>query len=123
MTPGTSSAAAAKIAGMFDEYIVDREEYVGLGSGAFSYLQGSLYVSTFSLREYRDRIAAGKTGMVRRRAFSERDQVRYYLLMQLFGGELDRSVAEAIVMATEVNEQQRDQVGTVPPVPPPTSLG
>jgi len=81
-------------AGMFDEYIVDREEYVGLGSGAFSYLQGSLYVSTFSLSEYRDRVAREQTGMVRRRAFSERDQMRYFMLMQLFGGSLERQRAD-----------------------------
>lgn len=32
---------------------------------------------------------------------------------------VDRSVAEAIVMATEVNDKQRQQGGTVPPSPPP----
>lgn len=32
---------------------------------------------------------------------------------------VDRSVAEAIVMATEVNERQRQRQGTVPTTPPP----
>jgi hypothetical protein len=29
---------------------------------------------------------------------------------------VDRAVAESIVVATEINEKQRDQVGTVPPL-------
>jgi coproporphyrinogen III oxidase-like Fe-S oxidoreductase len=37
--------------GMLDEYIVESEEYVGLGSGAFSFLNGTLYINTFSLRD------------------------------------------------------------------------
>jgi coproporphyrinogen III oxidase-like Fe-S oxidoreductase len=37
--------------GMIDEYIVDYEDYVGIGSGAFSFLQGALYVNTFSLQD------------------------------------------------------------------------
>jgi hypothetical protein len=32
---------------------------------------------------------------------------------------VDRSVAEAIVMATEVNERQRQRQGAVPTMPPP----
>ena len=36
---------------------------------------------------------------------------------------VDRAVAESIVMATEANEMQREQAGTVPPVPPPPPLG
>ena len=48
---------------MIDEYIVDYEEYVGIGSGAFSYLDGALYVNTFSLREYGERLGAGRMGV------------------------------------------------------------
>jgi coproporphyrinogen III oxidase-like Fe-S oxidoreductase len=80
--------------GMFDEYIVNREEYLGLGSGAFSYLQGSLFASTFSISEYRRLVTQGKTATVRRRAMSAHDQMRYYLLMRLFGGALDLKEAE-----------------------------
>lgn len=80
--------------GMFDEYIVEHEEYVGLGSGAFSYLQGSLFASTFSIDHYLRLVEAGGTGTVRHRDLSQRDQMRYYLLMQLFGGSLNRLAAE-----------------------------
>jgi coproporphyrinogen III oxidase-like Fe-S oxidoreductase len=80
---------------MFDEYIVDRDEYVGLGSGAFSYVQGSLYSSTFSLEAYASMTQAGKSGTVSRKTLSVRDQMRYYLLMRLFGGELVKLRAES----------------------------
>ena len=80
--------------GMFDEYIVEREEYVGLGSGAFSYLDGGLYASTFSINHYKRLIGAGKTGTVCRREMTERDQMRYFLLMRLFSGALDTAAAD-----------------------------
>ena len=80
--------------GLFDEYIVERDEYLGLGSGAFSYLQGELYASTFSINHYRRLIESGRTGTICRRRMSRRDQLRYFLMMQLFSGTLDRDVAE-----------------------------
>lgn len=80
--------------GMFDEYIIERDEYVGLGSGAFSYLQGSLFASTFSINHYCHLVETGKTGTIGRLDMSERDQMRYYMLMQLFGGALDKESAE-----------------------------
>ena len=79
--------------GLVDEYIADYDEYVGLGSGAFSYLQGSLYASTFSLNHYARLVASGKSGLTLRRELSERDRMRYYLLMRLFSGSLDLDAA------------------------------
>lgn len=80
---------------MLDEYIVDRDEYVGLGSGAFSYLQGSLYANTFSVGAYMDMIDAGRSSTTGRSAMSARQQARYYLLMHLFAGSLDIRRAES----------------------------
>ena len=91
----SSSWCFSKRTGMFDEYIADREEYVGLGSGSFSYLQGSLYASSFSISQYKHLVNAGKTGIVRCREMSERDQMRYLLLMQLFGGSLNKALTAA----------------------------
>jgi coproporphyrinogen III oxidase-like Fe-S oxidoreductase len=79
---------------MIDEYIIDQDEYLGLGSGAFSYLGGHFYASTFSLNHYIDRAAAGLSGIVRERALSERDQMRYYLLTHLFAGCVDLDQAD-----------------------------
>lgn len=81
-------------AGMFDEYIVDRHEYVGLGSGAFSYLDGRLLASTFSIDQYCRLVEDGRTGTVRARMMGERDRMRYYLLMQLFAGSFDPGAAD-----------------------------
>lgn len=80
--------------GLVDEYIAEYDEYVGLGSGAFSYLQGSLYASTFSLNHYGRLVAAGRAGLTLRRQLSERDRMRYYLLMRLFSGSLDLGAAQ-----------------------------
>jgi len=76
--------------GMIDEYIVDYEDYVGIGSGAFSFLEGALYVNTFSLARYAERIEAGLTPAVQSRAFTKHDRMRYRFLMSLFGMKLDK---------------------------------
>lgn len=81
--------------GLFDEYIVEHEEYVGLGSGAFSYVQGQLLASTFSINHYCRLVASGRTGTVQSRRLGERDQMRYYLLMKLFPGAIDLDAADA----------------------------
>jgi len=76
--------------GMIDEYIVDYEDYVGIGSGAFSFLDGSLFVNTFSLREYGKRISSGLSGFTQKRHFPRGDLMRYRLLMSLFGMSLSK---------------------------------
>jgi coproporphyrinogen III oxidase-like Fe-S oxidoreductase len=76
--------------GMIDEYIVDYEDYVGIGSGAFSFLEGSLYVNTFSLKEYSARLSAGLTSAMQQRRFTLADRMRYRFLMSLFGMRLDK---------------------------------
>jgi coproporphyrinogen III oxidase-like Fe-S oxidoreductase len=76
--------------GMIDEYIVDYEEYVGIGSGAFSYLDGALYVNTFSLRDYGRELAAGRMGVAGKKEFGAHERMRYRFLMELFGLKLDK---------------------------------
>ena len=74
----------------FDEYVVDHDEYLGVGSGAFSFLGSSLYVNTFSLRRYNERIKEGKTGVERRRQFDKHAGLQYRLLLGLFSARLSR---------------------------------
>jgi coproporphyrinogen III oxidase-like Fe-S oxidoreductase len=76
--------------GMIDEYIVDYEEYVGIGSGAFSYLDGVLYVNTFSLRDYGEQLRGGRMGVAGRKSFGAHERMRYRFLMELFGLKLDK---------------------------------
>jgi len=75
---------------MIDEYIVDFEEYVGVGSGAFSHLDGNLYVNTFSLRKYNDLVSSGQMSISEKRHFNLREQMRYRFMMELFGLKLDK---------------------------------
>lgn len=81
--------------GVIDEYVADRDDYVGLGSGAMSYLNGTLYAASFSINRYIRLVNSGHSGITRQHRFGLRDQMRYYFLMRLFGLELDKAVAEA----------------------------
>ena len=76
--------------GMIDEYVVQYEEYPAIGSGGITYLGSSLYVNTFSLREYSEAIEAGRMSIMGRTDFNLHDRMRYRFLMQLFGLRLDK---------------------------------
>ncbi len=74
-----------KAAGMIDEYIVDSEDYVGIGSGSFSYIHGGLYVNTFSTRQYMNAVTAGASPVYAFQAYKPFPRRRYWFLMNLFG--------------------------------------
>ena len=76
--------------GMIDEYVVQYEEYPAIGSGGITYLGSSLYVNTFSLREYGEAIEEGRMSLMGRTDFNLHDRMRYRFLMQLFGLRLDK---------------------------------
>ncbi|MCL2819076.1 MAG: coproporphyrinogen dehydrogenase, partial [Actinomycetia bacterium] len=76
---------------IIDEYVVDYPEYVGIGSGAMSYLKGCNYVNTFSLRQYHQRIAADKMSTIKHGDQQGRlAAMRYTFASQLFGLRLDK---------------------------------
>ena len=79
---------------LIDEYIVDSEEYVGVGSGVFSYLDGCLYASTFSLKEYGEKIARGEMALTGSQPFSQHQQMRYRMMMDMFGLNFNRAAFE-----------------------------
>jgi len=76
---------------IIDEYIVEYPEYVGIGSGAMSYLGDANYTNTFSLREYHDRIAANKMGITKTTGahMNRTVEMRYTFATKLFGLRLD----------------------------------
>lgn len=74
---------------LVDEYIVDHDEYIGVGSGAFSYIGGCFYSSSFSINRYIAAISGGRAGIVMGRRLTEIEQLRYRFLVGLFGLELD----------------------------------
>jgi len=80
--------------GMFDEYIIDQDDYVGVGSGAFSYAGGAMYSTTFSLNHYCRRVEGGQSGITQRRSVGKKERMRYDFLVRLFGGELRRDYIE-----------------------------
>jgi coproporphyrinogen III oxidase-like Fe-S oxidoreductase len=81
---------------MIDEYIVDFPEYVGIGSGALSYLDGTIYGNTFSLGEYADRIERGKMALVKRgKRYGFWAQMRYRFVTDMFGLRLDKKRFQA----------------------------
>lgn len=76
--------------GLIDEYIVENEEYLGVGSGSFSYLNGVLYVNSFSLEAYQQAVQAKHSPVTGMRRFNQIEQMRYRFMMDLFGLSLDK---------------------------------
>lgn len=74
---------------MIDEYIVDYDEYAGLGSGSIGYMGGACYSNTFDIREYIERLKKDDMPLMASRVFAIGDRIRYDFLMKLFGLELD----------------------------------
>ncbi len=81
-----------RAAGMIDEYIVDSDEYVGIGSGSFSYLNGTLYVNTFSVKQYNLDLSAGRSPINAYQKYAKFPQMRYWFLMNLFGLKFDPTI-------------------------------
>jgi menaquinone C8-methyltransferase len=75
---------------LIDEYIASAEEYVGVGSGSFSFLDGCLYVNTFSLSGYHEAVTHRQLPLAGVKRFSPAEQMRYRFLMDFFNRQMDR---------------------------------
>jgi coproporphyrinogen III oxidase-like Fe-S oxidoreductase len=82
--PSSGWTFSRKELSMLDEYIVQYEEYVGTGSGSFSYLDGNLLVNTFSLKQYEEKIKSGVFPVYKIKHFTNYDKKRYRFLMEMF---------------------------------------
>jgi coproporphyrinogen III oxidase-like Fe-S oxidoreductase len=87
-SPGSAWCFSRK-KGMIDEYIVDHDEYAGLGSGSFGYIDGTIYSNTFSISQYVEMIGEGRLPIVAKREFTVKERIRYDFLMRLFGISMD----------------------------------
>jgi menaquinone C8-methyltransferase len=76
---------------MIDEYIVDTDDYIGIGSGSVSMVKGNFFINTFSLERYGEIIESGKLPIIGTKKLSAEEHRRYYLLTKLFGMKLDGS--------------------------------
>jgi coproporphyrinogen III oxidase-like Fe-S oxidoreductase len=89
-TPSSAWCFSRGTGGGVDEYITDHGDYVGVGSGAFSYVNGVMYSTTFSLNAYHELIASGRPAITRSRRLARQERYRYELLLRLFGLRMDR---------------------------------
>jgi coproporphyrinogen III oxidase-like Fe-S oxidoreductase len=83
-----------KDSSLIDEYVVDYDEYAGLGSGAIGYLNGVCYSNTFDIEEYIARLDHGNSPLLASRRFDLHDQMSYDFLMKLFSTKLDIAALE-----------------------------
>ena len=89
-TPLSAWTFVRQSADMIDEYIVDSDEYLGVGSGSFSYLDGQLFVNHFSIKDYVESIESGNFALNGGKRYDTRSQMRYWFMMNLFSMEFDR---------------------------------
>jgi coproporphyrinogen III oxidase-like Fe-S oxidoreductase len=71
--------------GIIDEYVIERSEYVGIGSGAFSFIGDTLYANTFSLPTYAERISKGELPITHSTTFPKRAIRQYRMMVEMFG--------------------------------------
>ncbi len=91
-TPTSAWTYSRDVDSMIDEYIVDFGEYVGIGSGALSFLGNRIYGNTFSLREYGEAITDGRMSVQKcGKPYGKTAQMRYRFVTDLFGLRLDKA--------------------------------
>lgn len=73
----------------FDEYVVEYTQYLGLGSGSFSFIEDTLYINTFSLEKYKESIEKGELSFERSRRYNKNDILKYQLMLDLFSNNID----------------------------------
>lgn len=71
--------------GIIDEYVIERSEYVGIGSGAFSFIGDTLYANTFSLPEYSEALFHKRLPITHAITFPPRAIAQYRMMVELFG--------------------------------------
>jgi coproporphyrinogen III oxidase-like Fe-S oxidoreductase len=81
-------------AAMIDEYIIEYDSYVGVGSGAFGYFNDSIFINTFNLDDYITRVKNDHMPIGLVKQFTRRETLHYMLLMKLFATELPKSFFE-----------------------------
>jgi coproporphyrinogen III oxidase-like Fe-S oxidoreductase len=75
--------------GVVDEYILEHDEYVGIGLGSWGYINGTMYSNTFSIEHYISMLGQNRHPIVAYRSFSQRERMHYTLLLQLLEGNLN----------------------------------
>jgi menaquinone C8-methyltransferase len=74
---------------IIDEYIVESDDYIGIGAGSVSMAGGNFLVNSFALDHYHELVSQGRFPVVGWRKLTEKENKRYYLLTKLFGMKVD----------------------------------
>ncbi|PSM52130.1 oxygen-independent coproporphyrinogen III oxidase [Campylobacter blaseri] len=72
-----------------DEYVGSNHEYVGVGSGAFSFLNKKLLVNAYNLEDYGKRIKSKQSPVIATCEFKKSEILKYVFLTKLFDGSVD----------------------------------
>ena len=75
---------------MIDEYIIEYDDYIGIGAGSVSIVGDHFYVNSFALDRYHDFVQNDRLPVISWRTLSGSEAMRYYLLTKLFGMSLSR---------------------------------
>jgi coproporphyrinogen III oxidase-like Fe-S oxidoreductase len=74
---------------MIDEYIIQSDDYIGIGAGSVSIVGENFLVNSFSLDRYHESTVAGRLPIAAWRKLNKKENQRYYLLTKLFGMSLN----------------------------------
>ncbi len=75
-----------------DEYTVSESEYIGIGSGAFTYINNQLFINSYDINKYKSMIESGQNSIVAKCSrFTLKESAEYHFLLELFGGCVDIS--------------------------------
>lgn len=80
---------AAQASTLSDEYVSANHQYLGAGSGAFSFIGGRLFVNAFNLKDYCESVAKKRNANIAYTDFARVDILRYLFLCEIFSGQLD----------------------------------
>lgn len=71
-----------------DEYIVNHDEYVGVGPGSWGFIRGTMYHNSFSIRDYIVRGQSGQSPITAYKTFTKLERVQYRFVLGLITGSL-----------------------------------
>lgn len=72
-----------------DEYVSSHHEYLGVGSGAFSFLDGELLINTFNLNDYAKFIQEKQNANIAKAYFDRKEIIKYVFLTEIFSGKIE----------------------------------
>ncbi|PMP60811.1 MAG: hypothetical protein C0171_01025 [Caldisphaera sp.] len=77
-----------------DEYIIDNDDFIGVGTGAMSHLSQYYYANSFSLEKYEKMINNGKFSISLLRELNLKDQIYIYLIYRLYSLKINKKEFE-----------------------------